>query len=70
MIVTEERERHRRPDGSVDHDAAMPAIAARLTDDQVALFIEQLRREAAADFAHAEALRADRFGANDNGRLQ
>jgi hypothetical protein len=69
-IVSEERERHRRPDGSVDHDAAMPAIAARLTDDQIDLFIERLRREAAADFAHAEALRADKFGANDNRPLQ
>jgi hypothetical protein len=65
-IVSEERERHRR----VDHDAAIPAIAGRLTDDQIELFIERLRREATADFAHAEALRAygqRKFGVNDNG---
>jgi hypothetical protein len=72
-IVSEERERHRRVDGSIDHDAAIPAIAARLTDDQIELFIERLRREAAADFAEADALEAHRqrkFGANDNGRPQ
>ena len=68
-IIKEERERHRLPDGSVDHDKATPAIIERLTDDQLELFANRLEREADEHEAHAEELRtfgARKYGVNDN----
>lgn len=68
-ITKEERERHRHPEGSIDHDKATPAIAARLTWDQIRLLTARLRREAAEDLAHADQLERfgqHKLGVNDN----
>jgi hypothetical protein len=72
-ITKEERERHRQEDGSIDQDKAVLAIAARLTEDQIALLMAKLRREADEDLAHADALDAygaRKFGVNDNERIR
>jgi hypothetical protein len=70
-ITKEERERHRRPNGSIDHDAATPAIAERLTLDQLEIFADRLGREADEELVHAEEFetyRQRKFGVNDNGK--